>query len=73
MANRHYTEFPERKLPEGGGEKPVQAREGKTQKGGPVKATETAWPKPGPTWGTSFNRTTKWPVVRTRVVKHGVD
>lgn len=47
---------------------------GKGAEHGPAhKDDPKAWPKPGPTWGTSLNRAAKFPVVKTHVVKWGVD
>lgn len=69
--NRHYSGFPERKLA-----KPPKAKDapkGSTAAQGPVTDRALPWPGATPAWGTSFNRTTKMPVVKTRVVKHGVD
>ena len=46
---------------------------GKAEGGPAKKDTVKAWPKPGSGDGVGFNRTTKWPVVKTRVVSDKVD
>ena len=70
MASRYYTEFPERKV-----SPPAPARSpgGTADKPGAIQERTAPWPKPGPTWGSSFNRKTKAAVVKTRAAKHGVD
>lgn len=46
---------------------------GKSEDGPAHKDTVKAWPKPGPNWGTSLNRAANFPVIKTHVVKDGVD
>ena len=57
----------------GAGPKPKDRGAYGAEHGPSQKDNPKAWPKPGPNWGTSFNRTAKFPVVKTRVVKDGVD
>jgi hypothetical protein len=75
MANQNYSEFKSRKANKNSGGPGVTARKGSmgAEHGPAQKDDPKAWPKPGPTWGTSFNRAVNAPVVKTRVVKHGVD
>ena len=40
---------------------------------GTEKDTVKKWPNPQPEWKTSFNSKAKFPVVKTRVVSHGID
>lgn len=70
MASRYYSEFPERKV---SAPSPVASREGVSAKPGAISERTAPWPKPGPTWGSSFNRKTNAAVVKTRAAKHGVD
>ena len=71
--NRHYSEFPEKKITE------KAAKGSSTPKGSrptPKAITEktAAWPTVGPTRrGGGFNRATKFPVVKTYASKQGVD
>ena len=46
---------------------------GKSEDGPAKKDTVKKWPNPQPEWKTSFNRAAKFPVVKTRVVSHGID
>lgn len=44
------------------------------EKAGTKLSEKTAsWPDVGPHWGSSFNRATKMPVVKTRPAKKGLD
>ena len=75
MSNQNYSEFKTRRQNKNSGGPGVKSRKG--HMGAEHDAAQTddpkAWPKPGPNWGTSFNRAVKFPVVKTRVVKDGVD
>ena len=46
---------------------------GKAEDGPARKDTPKAWPKPGSGGGIGFNKTTKFPHVKTRVVQDKVD
>ena len=75
MSNQNYSEFSERRQNKNrgaGGPKPRKGHMG-SEHGSAQKDHVTSWPKPGPNWGTSLNRTAKFPVVKTRVVKDGLD
>ncbi len=75
MSNQNYSEFKSRSANKNSKGPGVKARKGsKGAEHGPAQKDDPkAWPKPGPTWGTSLNRGVNFPVVKTRVVKWGVD
>ncbi len=75
MSNQNYSEFKSRRQNKNSGGPGVKAPKGSmgAEHGPAQKDTVKNWPKVGPTWGTSFNRTVKFPVVKTRVVKDGLD
>lgn len=70
MASRYFSEFKEKKLA-------AKGRRPTGPKGVAPTASITErtarWPDPTPHWATSFNRTTKVPVVKTRTKKGGID
>lgn len=72
MANPHYTSHKERQAVKGKPTPPKRVKGPGATPGAIVERTAT-WPRPMPTWGTSFNRTMRAPVVKTRSAKHGVD
>ena len=80
MANRHYSQFPEKRLREAtpyGGKhgKPDKSTEGsraeKTQSA--LKDTEPGYENYGKERGYSLNRATKFPIVKITVESDGVD
>lgn len=59
---------------EGQGMKHGQPRtRGPSAKGVKLQDKPVAWAKPGKPRAGSFNAKTRWPVVKTRTVKYGVD
>ena len=75
MANQNYSEFSTRRANKNKGAGGPKLRKGAfgAEHDPAHKDNPKAWPKPGPTWGTSLNRAANFPVVKTRVVKYGVD
>ena len=74
MSNANYNKQTAVGYGSGKGSAPKQKEGAYSAEHGPAqKDTPKAWPKPGPTCGTSFNRAAKFPVVKTRIVKDGVD
>ena len=73
MANRYFSEFPEKKLPTG--KKKVNSPTRGSSGGGKGSGGEKTanWPTPTPSPGVGFNRRTNWPVVKTRAKKAGID
>ncbi len=74
MSNANYNKQTAVGYGSGKGKAPKD-REGHmgAEHGKPQKDDVKKWPKPGPNWGTSFNRTAKFPVIKTHVVKDGLD
>jgi len=75
VSNQNYSEFKSRRQNKNSSGPGVKARKGHfgAEHDGAQKDDPINWPKPGPNWGTSLNRTAKFPIVKTRVVKDGVD
>ena len=75
MSNQNYSAFKSRAQNKNSGGPGVKTRKGSmgAEHDAAHKDTMTNWPKPGPNWGTSLNKTAKFPVIKTRVVKDGVD
>jgi hypothetical protein len=71
MASAYYSDVRGVKAKKGKGA-PTGA-EGTAPAPGKIKEKTVAWPTVGPTWGTSFNRKTKVPVVKQYAKKYGVD
>ena len=73
MASRYFSEFKQKKLtaPKGPSTAP-QGSTGEMPPKGPVSETTAAWPEAGPCGPAPFNKTTKWPVVKTSARKYGV-
>lgn len=67
MASRFYSDV--RPIKEA---KPSHAGPKEGPKKEPVKERTAGWPQPGPYWKSSFNRTSKMPVVKTRAAKRGI-
>ena len=75
MSNQNYSEFSERranKNKDAGGPKGRKGHKG-AEHGPAQKDDPRAWPDVTPHWGTSLNRSAKFPVVKTHVVKKGLD
>lgn len=72
MSNRYYTHTRE-KISAPDGPKGTRGKPGAEKSKRVLSDTQTKWPDPGPHWGVSFNRAAKMPVVKTKVVKGGVD
>lgn len=70
MANSYYSGVAMQKWKSGDGPK---LKAGKKAPTGGVKETAKNWPDPGPHWGTSLNRRAKFPVIKTGIVRKGVD
>jgi hypothetical protein len=71
MAGRWYSEFDQRKVGASGSSPAPKAGPDNKPK---ITETEVNWPgPPGAAPGVGFNRKTKWPVVKTRARKAGVD
>ena len=75
MSNQNYSEFSTRRANKNKGAGGSKGRKGSmgaehdaAQKDDPMN-----WPDVGPHWGTSLNRSAKFPVVKTAVVKKGLD
>lgn len=68
MAARRYTQFSQRRLTHG---TPPDTRKGvAAERRMPMKAS--GYPTPGPAGKSGFNRTTKTPVLKAYVAKHGL-
>lgn len=67
MANRYAKNL------EGAGRGATVAKAGTSPKVSMPGERTAAWPTPSPVWKTSFNRSTRVPVVKTRARKHGID
>ena len=74
MASRYHSKFKERKVGKGGA-RPAPGKTGDpgTETTGALSERTASWPVPGPQWGSSFNRATRVPVVKTRAKKGGID
>mgnify|MGYP001578510516 CR=1 FL=1 len=74
MSNQNYSEFKSRSQNKNHSKK-LTMRKGAygAEHGSAQKDDPTGWPDVKPHWGTSLNRTAKFPVVKTGVVRKGVD
>lgn len=72
MSNRYYSAFPERKVTNEGAKK-SRGGSGSPAKPGPLHDTPVGYQPAGKTKGVGFNRAAKFPVVKTRVAKAGLD
>ena len=75
MSNQNYSEFKSRKQNKNSGGPGVKARKGAmgAEHGPAQKDDPMGWPDVKPHWGTSLNRGARFPVVKTHVVKKGLD
>ncbi len=75
MSNQNYSEFSERRANKNKGAGGYKYRKGAygAEHGSALKDDPKGWPDVKPHWGTSLNRAAKFPVVKTHVVKKGLD
>ena len=75
MASRFFSQFKERDLVGSSPKGPATGPSGSTGEmapKGPVTERTASWPDAGPKGPTPFNKTTKWPVVKTTAKKAGL-
>lgn len=74
MPSRYFNRFKDQHITAPKGPAPGQRGDaGAEAAGGTIKEKTTTYPDVGPHWGSSFNRTTRVPVVKTRAQKKGLD
>lgn len=70
MASRYHSDFSDKKITAPSGPKGSKGAAKKLWDG---KERTASWPSAGKGWGSSFNRATRVPVVKTRPAKQDID